>query len=412
MASLAGSRPWIGDFMIQQRVADIMNPSADRLAQINAQYRSAARETLAQALAGCESPAGVFSKMKGMFPSDVVLLENGQALKCENYSCSPAPEYHPELHALDYEWYFTTRTAHELSGEYGSRNGVTICLGAPKVAIAAIHQSRSVVLVDKNPCLLNRFPELGRSEEVHLMDAIDSGRLRLRADAVIFDAPWYLTDTMGWLFAASQLVRAGGSIIFALYPSLVRPSALLERELILDIASTIGSLEVHQEALVYETPLFEQEVLYGSGLPCMAEWRRGDLVCVTASKPLASLPPGLLYRPSIDGAWRSFVIGEQVVKVRKRLLRLRHSEQREDLLAPVGTSFLLDSVSVRAPQREIVDVWTSRNRAARSSNTSLVSLLLRRLARGESLPHAIGPYVSRIPGDFGDQLCELLAMGG
>jgi len=396
--------------MIQQRIADIMNPSADRLTQINSQYGSAVREALAQALAECESPAGVFSKMKGMFPSDVILLENGRALKCANYSRSPPPEYHPELHALDYEWYFTTRTAHELSSEYASRKGVTICLGAPKVAMAAIHQSRNVILVDKNPCLLNRFPVLGKSEEVHLMDAIDSGRLHLKADVVIFDAPWYLTDTIGWLFAASQLVRVGGSIVFALYPSLVRPSAQVERDLILDIASTIGSLEVHEEALVYETPLFEQEVLYGSGLPCIGEWRRGDVVCVTANKSLLSLPSGLLCRPSVDGAWRSFVIGEQVVKVRKRSLRLKPPEQREELLAPLGTSFLLNSVSVTAPQREIVDVWTSRNRGARSSNTSLLCLLLRRLARGQSLPQVMGAYIPWIPDGFERQMYELLAM--
>lgn len=394
--------------MIHHRIAEIANPSADRLAKINAQYDLAVRETLMRALQEDESPIGIFSKMRGMFPSEVVLQENW-ALRPESISCAQPPSYHPELHALDYEWYFTNDTARGLSHAYTSKGGLTVCLGVPKVAAAAIHASRKVVFIDRNPCVLNRFPILSGSEEVHLMDATVAGRLRLQGDVVVFDSPWYLSDAIAWLSSASQLVKPGGSIVFALYPPLVRATAELERELILEVASSMGAVEVQEGVLVYETPLFEQEVLDGFGLPCLSEWRRGDLVRVTVGKSLDCTDLGSLRRPSIDGSWRSFLIADQVVKVRSQSMGRDSDGQRRGLLRPLGDSFLLGSVSVRAPQRKLVDVWTSRNRVGASSETRLLCLVLRRLAKGESLQEAVRSYRIADAAEFEQQMHELLA---
>jgi hypothetical protein len=242
------------------------------------------------------------------------------------------------------------------------------------------------------------------------MDATDAGRLGMQADIVVFDSPWYLPDTIAWLLSASKLVKRGGSIVFALYPPLVRAKAKLERELILEIASLMGAVEIKEEALVYETPLFEQEALDGSDLHGLSEWRRADVVRVAVGKSIADTDLDLLRRPLIDGAWRSFVIGDQVVKVRSRSMRLESHRQHKGLLRPLGDNFLLGSVSAGVPQRDLVDVWTSRNRVAASSDTRLLSLILRRLARGESLRQAVRPYVAEIPTEFEHQMHDLLAL--
>jgi len=396
--------------MMRQRIAEISNPSPDRLAEITAQYEVEVQETLARALAECASPIGVFSKMRGMFPSEVILRERGRILRSERSSAVRPPKYHPELHALDYEWYFTNTTARSLSHEFASESGLTICLGAPRVAAAAIRASRRVVSIDKNPCVLTRFPVLNKSEEVHIMDATDAGRIGMQADVVVFDSPWYLPDTIAWLLSASKLIKRGGSIVFALYPPLVRATAKVERELVLEIASSMGAVEIQEDGLVYETPLFEHEALEGSGLRGLNEWRRADLVRVAMGRPMADTDLGLLRRPMIDGTWRSFVIGDQVVKVRSRSLELNSHRQLNGLLRPLGDSFLLESVSVGVPQRKLVDVWTSRNRVAASSDTRLLSLILRRLARGESLRQAVRRYVSEIPTEFEHQMHDLLAL--
>jgi len=242
------------------------------------------------------------------------------------------------------------------------------------------------------------------------MDATDAGRLGIQADIVVFDSPWYLPDTVAWLLAASKLVKRGGSIVFVLYPPLVRATAKLERELILEIASSMGEVEIQEDVLAYETPLFEQEALDGSGLHGLSEWRRADAVRVTVDKPFADSDLGLLRRPSIDGTWRSFVIGDQVVKVRSRPMRREGHTPPKALLRPLGANFLLESVSVGVPQRKLVDVWTSRNRAAASSDTRLLSLILRRLSRGESLRQAVRPYVAETPTEFERQMHDLLAL--
>ncbi len=396
--------------MIQQRIAEITSPPPDQLNQLNTQYRAAVRETMARALAGCVPPLDVFSKMRGVFPSEVPLQEQDRDLKCGSSPDEEAPKYHPELHALEYEWYFTNDTARELSQEFASNNGLTVCLGAPKVASVAIHDSRRVVFIDRNPRVLNRFPELGRSEEVHLMDATDAGRLSIQADSLLFDSPWYLPDTIAWLFSASQLVKHGGSLVFALYPPLVRATAKLERDLILETASSIGSVQVVEDALAYETPLFEHEALNASGLGCLYKWRRADLVRITVRKALATPPPGLLCRPLIDGAWRSFVIGDQVVKVRRESTRRDTHGAIRRLLSPVGPNFLLRSVSVREPERAFIDVWTSRNRVAACPETRLLNPILRNLARGEPLRETIRSHRLRMPAGFEHQMHDFLAL--
>jgi hypothetical protein len=396
--------------MIQQRIADITNPPPDQLSQLNTQYRVSIKETMVRALAACVSPLDVFSKMRGVFPPEVPFQEQGRDLKCESFSDEEAPKYHPELHPLEYEWYFTNDTARELSQEFASNNGLTVCLGAPKVASAAIHGSRRVVFIDRNPRVLNRFPDLNRSEEVHLMDATDAGRLRIQADAVLFDSPWYLPDTIAWLSSASQLVKNGGALVFALYPPLVRATAKLEREFILESASSIGTVQVLEDALSYETPLFEHEALNASGLGCLHKWRRADLVRVTVRKPLKTPPSGLLRRPLIDGTWSSFVIGDQVVKVRSQSTRHDAHGVLKGLLSPLEANFLLRSVSVREPERAFIDVWTSRNRVAVCPDTRLFNQVLRNLAKGKPLRETIRSQRAKMPTDFEHQMHELLAL--
>ena len=242
------------------------------------------------------------------------------------------------------------------------------------------------------------------------MDALEAGRLRIQSDVVLFDAPWYLADVVGWLFAASQLVKLGGTIVFALYPPLLRPTSQLERNFLLDLASSIGSVRIEEDAIVYETPLFEQEALKSFGLPCVSEWRRADVVSVTLCNHGAYSLSHSFVRSSIDGDWISFVVDEQVVKVRSRPSLPPNCDRIKDILQPVGTNFLFSSVSARSAQRDCIDVWTSRNRVASSSNTDVLCHILGRLARGESLNRAVRAYASLLPMDCERQMREFLVM--
>jgi hypothetical protein len=216
-------------FMLLTRLKAIFEPSEILTEELNAEYRRAIDERLKDAVPRYP-PSLIFSKMRGAFPSEVVQCGADLKWHCEAPSDGDAvTEYSPQLHALNYEWYFTPFGASEISREFVSSGNVTVCMGAPTVASAAIERNKNVILIDKNAHSLVRFPELMRASEIHVMDASLAGRVGLNADVLIFDSPWYIADTLAWLEAASHIVRPRGTIVFALYPSLIRAIIYLTR---------------------------------------------------------------------------------------------------------------------------------------------------------------------------------------
>lgn len=174
---------------------------------------------------------------------------------------------------------------------------------------------------------------------------------------MIFDSPWNLEETCAWFAIASRVVKRGGLIAFSLFPSLVRPAAESERQLILALIGRVGKFQVFEDALSYETPLFEREALNAAGVTSPCNWRRGDLVVVkvNASLPWKAFGTRSQALPSL---WRTYVIRDQVVKVR----RVGKGRQRFGLLRPLpgASHFVYATVSARDPQRDEIDLWTSR----------------------------------------------------
>jgi hypothetical protein len=366
----------------------------------DSRYRRVVESLLRGLMRRYTSSRVVFSKMRGVFPADLIRYEASLKTRAERErDRHDVPIYDPQLHALNYEWYFTRDVATAISQEFV--RGKTICLGVPTVASAALKGNKSVVVIDQNAHVMDRFPELARASEIHLMDAVHAGGLNLRADTVVFDSPWYLGDNLAWLLAAFRMVKQGGTIIFALLPSLVRPTAMFERELILEVAASMGSVHVAEDILQYETPLFELEALKACGLWSVGNWRRGDLVVVTNRKlarkqltiPSSALPKR---RKDVDGLWNTFVVGSQVIKLRATANEAVDGHWRT-LLRPVDGSFVLPSVSVRSGRRKEVDAWTSRNRVASTGNARLLFAIFNELQAGAGLSEAIRPFRDRLP---------------
>jgi hypothetical protein len=374
--------------MLMTRNLDEMLSQADR---VEAPYRRAVAQLLAVNVADCESRSSLFSRMRGVFPGDLLKCRPELKGAWEAPQGQSIPTYYPELHALNYEWYFTSQTAENLAQEFASPRGLTVCLGAPTVASAAVRTGKNIILVDQNPAVLKRFPELSCSSEVHVMNAVDAGRLSLRGDVLIFDSPWYLGDILPWLAASSCLVRPGGVIAFALYPPLIRPTAQLERDFVLEVASAIGDVQVIEDSLAYETPLFEAEALKACGFQYVGEWRRGDTVVIRDARPIELSLPNLPCRGEVDGQWESFQIGSQVLKLRAKTQQ-ESTRHFQTFVEPVGESFTFASVSVRHDRRNEVDLWTSRNRVARTRDRNTLRSILRQLQAGVTLHEALTPY--------------------
>lgn len=300
--------------------------------------------------------------------------------------------WEPELHARDFEWYFTTPCADALVDRAIANGPGLLCLGAPTVAARALAQPdlQRVTLVDRNPLQAQRHRFGPRLQTI--IDDLAAARLeRGTYDSVIFDAPWYPTALQHWLSVATLAVRSGGVVMFALLPPLHRPKAGDDRRQILAAASRSGQVRVHPGAVRYQTPRFEREALATAGVCAPAAWRTADLVYLTVQRP-APAPTEL---PAVGHPWLRFSIGSQVVH-----LDPRAPAEPGDLLESIDgrADFRYGSISTRDPRRSTIGIWTSRSRVASVRRPDVVAAVLQRLAdTGDARALAETPELQAMP---------------
>ncbi|MBB2893460.1 hypothetical protein [Flexivirga oryzae] len=305
-----------------------------------------------------------------------------------------SPVFRPELHPLDAEWYFTADTSSALAERLGS--GPVCLFGAPTVACAMKHERYE--LVDTSPFLAQRFPDIKLSNisSLDLDREHPSGTFR----AVLLDPPWYHPSMERWVWNALACMENGGRIFMPLLGEGTRPTAAAERANLVAHLRTFGDLKVIREDVEYDIPLFEERALLARNITLTQPWRIADLAVLTVSsapqrrKPTRSL--GTLQK----SAWETFLVGGQVIKLRRDIDRERIDGQ---LLSEVDgvAEYNLDSVSARDSRLRKIDIWTSRNRVARVVDRAEIRQQLHFLAASGGLylsnadrPHDIAPELA------------------
>lgn len=321
----------------------------------------------------------------GAFPTVVLdrlrYLNVLPRLSTEHNKVLEAPSIlYPELHALDFEWYFTAGCAQNVARILHSYRGDVLCMGAPTIAAALVHLGEKPMLLDNSSLIRDRLSSEINQLEFVRCDLNGSCSVGRKFPIVFFDGPWYEDYTLSWLWQAAQMVTPGGLIAFSLFPSLLRPGAADERVRILNQASAIGDLDLLEQHLSYETPLFESEALAASGITMRTNWRRGDLVLLRVTKQTGFSRP--VKRSNTDDHWDSYILGPQVIKLRRQKGR-----EYVPILSPVTGSvdFIFSSVSLREARRPEIGVWTSRNRVAVVNKPNLIATILSQLTRGLEL---------------------------
>jgi hypothetical protein len=249
---------------------------------------------------------------------------------------SPLPSYSPELHCGFGEWYFSSTSAEKLAEEFVSKRQYSLLLGTPTIARQALARDANFTLVDSNPFVGMRFPELKKYLYHSSVEQL-SGTFP-RPSTIFFDAPWYLPSISIWLAKASQLTCKYTTIVMPLFQSLTRPAAAQERSVILDLAERIGQVELVCDCIAYDSPLYEWEALVSSNVCAHPNWRRADLLIIRNPSPTA-LPE--VCQADFQTIWETFLIGSQVVRLRLNPMPRR----RKFLVAPLmGTKdYILDS---------------------------------------------------------------------
>lgn len=291
----------------------------------------------------------------------------------------PAFDFREELHPLLYEWYFTRPSTEFVAQIAASAADNWLCLGTPSVASELTKHRGRLQLVDADPAVVGRFKELRGIPGLSISE-VGGDRSLSVADVTIIDPPWYLGDVYRWLRIARSNTRDGGTIVAPIFPELTRPAAWRERGEILALAETVGTVELHPTAVSYSTPRFELETLRALGLPDPGDWRVADLLVIRNVQGKPAWPRENAIHLA-DTGWSTFLVNEQVIK-----LRIRVTGGASRALWPIEgcPGNVLTSVSERDPRRASVDLWTSRNRVAQVGNRELIAVWLRLLEDPES----------------------------
>jgi hypothetical protein len=318
----------------------------------------------------------ILFKAQGIFPVKVVNILKTLGLysltdiKRQRGSQNNSKPIQPELHLLDFEWYFENSSANELARLLGSNNKTVLCMGTPKVAKFLSKMEKNFLLVDKNPLILKRKILKIEKQQFYCHDLLMPIYLKEKFRCVFFDAPWYEDYILYWLWQSAKHVKAGGIIGFTLFPSLTRPTAYYERERIIEAANLLGNIEILNNVISYETPAFEREVLLNANIDLDFGWRRGDLVLVKVNKipEVIKIPNTIKIEP-----WDTFVVGNQTIK-----LRPNSDDNNRFILRPINNrkNFFLPSVSAREKSRSIIDIWTSRNKIAEVGSKAYIRSIL------------------------------------
>ena len=335
--------------------------------------------------AGCASLTELCHRADGAFPADILQLAGPlvEDLPITAPDCraglipDSAPPGAPEPHPIDFEWRFTADDADALATEIASYPGRIACLGTPGVFWRLARSGRDVVLYDRNP-RIRRYIEAALPRGAGHVETVDLNAacpVSTGYDIVLMDPPWYLHQYEVWLAHCSRIVVPGGLLVTSLFPPMLRPGAAHQRQCVKKRLSELGVIE-RRRPVLYATPLFEQEVLDTAGLGELGHWRVAEILWIRVSSTLTRQESPV---QQIQPQWARFQVGRRVIAV-----RTEPADRGTVRLQPVGqeADFRLRSVSSRAPERSEINVWTSRNHAARATGIRRVIEFLQSLEMG------------------------------
>jgi hypothetical protein len=271
-----------------------------------------------------------------------------------------------EPHPLDYDWQFDTETIARVVCRLRAESNPIVLMGVGSLELPLRSGGATVRLLDRNPAMQNAtIVDFGSNAAVIARPSAAS----IKRPIVLLDSPWYLRDLLTWINFAINTFKDLSVLYFSLWPELVRPSALHERQFILGRLERFGAVRIWKDYLSYDVPLFEKLVYRQRGINIDFCWRKGDLVEVCPTKPFEIFSISASTR---SPTWTRFLLGKRQIAIRD--VAQPETPNMQPVHGTVG--WHLDSVSRRDPRRSQIDLWTSNNIVARlNGNATFVSAL-------------------------------------
>lgn len=282
----------------------------------------------------------------------------------------------PTPHLLDATWWFDDFTIDFFHEEMQNRKEhVVVCLGTPTLLIGRdlARSNRRLILIDRDRTLKESLQRAGYSDIV-TADLMRESPPRFSAGMVIADPPWYEAEIQSFLAAAQCVSREGAEIFISLPPLDTRPGIETERERLFGWCRQRGIelVRLTPAATRYVCPPFERNVLRSTGSESAIPNRVGDL----AQFRVGARNDAVFHSAQEPALWDEVSFGSTRFR-----LRVQPAVVPGDIrLRPMGwPEDIFPSCSRRHPDRELVDVWTSGNRAFRCNDAVGLSLFLRGL---------------------------------
>lgn len=273
---------------------------------------------------------------------------SGAAFELASYTVTREP------HPLDFDWRFTIDTASRINALI-SPNSRSLLIGAPTVAITCDLAGQNVMLID-------RQPQIGVRHHICL-DIYETPTRRRNFVSALIDPPWYFDDFRYWISWAANTLDKHGMLFTSMWPDTARPTAKDEKESLFSWIRNWATIEKVDVKLKYECPLFEKiskTKCESSGFESSPG--TGDLYLIEPHN--SPEQPALLKSPV---RWHRFVFNNYQLALREN----NHTPTPISVTPhPLATGWYWPSVSRRAPGRECIDLWSSRNEVAVVSGAS------------------------------------------
>ncbi len=274
----------------------------------------------------------------------------------------------PEPHPLDFDWRFTSETVEEFVALIGKKKGL-LAVGTPSIARRFCLLGREVVLVDRQP-----FHFEGNHSQVE----IDSNTPEIAGFCTaVVDPPWYPEHVMTWIAWSARSVGLGGQIYASIWPPDTRPAGESEFKEVIKWLEGWSTVSLHNQHPRYDLPLFESGSMQaGLNQDLSISPRIGRLLKINV-RSLPEVPP----LENKKEKWLRFVFDDYQLA-----LRLRQENSTGPAIYPVPgiENCRWPYVSRRAPGRDLIDIWSSRNEVAVVTGSEKVADILRQVALAKS----------------------------
>lgn len=284
--------------------------------------------------------------------------------------------YLPIPHMLDSDWRFTKKSANFLFSIIGCErfaNDKCLMVGTPSL----LHnkdksnlQNLNIMLVEKNKTSVKHHNKIIKD--------ILKFKTKTKYNCIICDPPWYHDTIIKFVKNFNKLIQVEGTLILILPPIGVRSSISKEHENLMQILDKLGFelQKTYLQSVTYTSSPFEvNSILENNIYNFSLDWRTGDVYVFKKkrkTKYIIKLPK-FIYKKSI--AWQEFQLKNIRIKVRRK----KNIYKKLPVISHVCKNDILESVSMRNPILEKVDIWTSGNRVFECNNTRLVCRILKSL---------------------------------